>query len=898
MDPTHTCERLDGASTYRLQLSSDFGFNDAAEIVKYLQRLGITHLYCSPILQAVPGSAHGYDVVDHSRISAELGGAEGFANLVAALQAHGIGLVVDVVPNHMGTASRSNAWWWEVLENGPSSPWARFFDIDWNPPEAKLRQVVLVPVLADHYGRELVAGNIRVAHADALFRITYHGREFPVSPRTLDELLADAAAHAGSALLEEIASGFARLPEATQLDRDSVARRHHEKQWLHERLRVSMSNEPTLAEAVDRAVARVNEDPDRLDSLLRRQNYRLASWKVAGNEADYRRFFDISDLVAVRVEDPEVFEASHALLLSLVADGSVSGLRVDHPDGLRDPQRYFEMLASSARDCWIVAEKILARGERLPTNWPVHGTTGYDFANLAGGLFVDPAGEVRLGDLYKEFTGDFDSFERTSEVARREVLRVSLAAELERITASFVDVCEQSWRYRDFTRPQLRSCLAETLVAFECYRTYIRPDRRRTANDSAEILAAVNKARHRRSDLDPELFDLLESTLLANQRSPAETEVTLRFQQLCAALNAKGVEDTAFYRYTRLVALNEVGGYPTHFGTLPEEFHDHNVHIASTWPSTMLTTSTHDTKRSEDVRARLAALSEIPVEWGKAVRRWSGFAESYRNGRRSDRRADYLLFQTLVGAHPLTAQRAHQYMQKALREAKLSTSWTAPDAEYERTVADVIDGLAADPAFQADLSEFVAPLVRAGRVNSLSQTLLKLTSPGIPDIYQGCEGWNLSLVDPDNRRAVDFERMSILLDTSENCYQNSGVAGGIPLDDDVGVAKIFVTHRALAVRAEHSDAFSAASSYRPLGASGPQSQHLVAFERAGRVITLVPRLVMGLHKSGGWGSTALSLPPGRWLDAFSGRVWSGTVSLREVFASFPVALLHSAAPKQ
>ena len=892
MTHEHVCELFDGASTYRVQLNDRFGFADAARIVPYLAHLGVSHLYCSPIMQAVPGSGHGYDVVSHTDISAELGGADGFRHLSETLRSHGMGLVVDVVPNHMGTASRLNQWWWEVLENGPSSPWAHFFDIDWNPPEAKLRQVVLVPVLGDHYGRELVAGNIRLVHDSASFRIAYFDREFPVSPRTLDELLADAAAHSRSALLDEIAAGFSRLPEATQLDRDSVARRHHEKQWLHERLRVSMQIQPSLATAVDEAVARVNDDPDRLDSLLRRQNYRLAWWTVAGSEADYRRFFDISDLVAVRVEDPEVFLASHALLLDLVADGTVVGLRVDHPDGLRDPHGYFEMLSHAAKGCWIVAEKILARHERLPADWPVHGTTGYDFANLAGGLFVDPQGETGITSFYEQFTGDTDSFERTSELARREVLEVSLSAELERITASLVDVCEQSWRYKDFTRSQLRSCLVEALVAFASYRTYIRPDRRRRDEDRAAVLAATATGRARRPDLDGELFDLLESTFLAGSASPAGNEVTLRFQQLSAALNAKGVEDTAFYRFTRLVALNEVGGEPSRFGTLPEEFHDHNSQIAASWPNTMLTTSTHDTKRSEDVRARLALISEIPDEWADSVRRWSGFADSLRRSQITDRRAEYLLFQTLVGAYPLSVERTMDYMRKALREAKLETSWTAPNDGYETAIGEMIDGLATHEAFQADLKRFVDRLAWPGQVNSLAQTVLKLTCPGVPDIFQGCESWNLSLVDPDNRRAVDFDMVSKLLAESDLRFQNPDSPGPL-VEADRSLAKIYVTQRTLAVRSELREAFDADAGYRPLFATGSQANHLVAFERGRRVIALVPRLVIGLEAAGGWGSTTLDLPQGDWLDIFTGRSWSGALHLQDALESFPVALLTS-----
>jgi (1->4)-alpha-D-glucan 1-alpha-D-glucosylmutase len=876
--------------TYRVQLNSAFRFSDAAAVAPYLAEIGVTHLYCSPVLQAAPGSAHGYDVVDPGRISDELGGSDGLTALRGALGDTGLGMIVDIVPNHMATAGRDNPWWWDVLENGPSSVRARAFDIDWDPPEAKLRQRVLVPVLGDHYGRVLEAGEIRVRREGGSFLVSYFDHELPVSPRTLDELLADAAVRSGRNQLAELARGFARLPDASLTDRDSVARRHEEKETLRARLDAACRADPALAEAVDTAVERFNSDPDRLDTLLGRQNYRLARWQVAGYELDYRRFFDVTGLIALRTEDPRVFEDTHALITGLVVDGVFDGVRVDHPDGLRDPTGYLERLDRATRGAWTVVEKILERDEELAADWPVAGTTGYDFLNLVGGLFVDPVGEAPLSDLYRRFTGDDVDYSEAADQGRREVLDSSLATELERLTALAVEVCEGRRRYRDFSRVELRAALREALVAVGVYRTYVRPGGSRQPVDEARIRDSLRRAREARSDLDPELFDLLGLALLVTRRAPAEVDLAMRFQQVAGAVTAKGVEDTAFYRYLRLVALNEVGGDPARFGVDVAAFHAHNIRIAREWPATMTATSTHDTKRAEDVRARLALLSEIPDEWAQAVSRWSELADRHRTGARPDRRAEYLLFQTLVGAHPLPADRARTYMEKAGREAKAGTSWTAPDAEYEGAVAKLVDGLLADPDMTRDLEAFVAPLVPAGRVNSLAQTLLKLTSPGVPDVYRGCEVWDMSLVDPDNRRPVDHGHLRELLGECRRIHASAG-GPGIMARSDEGVPKLFLTWRALGVRAEVPDGFRPGAAYEPLAAAGPQADHVVAFGRAGRVVTVAPRLVLGLARAGGFGTTTITLPPGTWTDRLSGAAWSGPVELAELLAAFPVALL-------
>ncbi|MHB1911328.1 MAG: malto-oligosyltrehalose synthase, partial [Acidimicrobiales bacterium] len=521
-------------ATYRVQLHAGFGFDDAAGLADYLAELGVTHLYCSPVLQAAPGSTHGYDVVDHSRLSPELGGPEAFDRLVAEMSRRGLGLVVDIVPNHMATAGRANAWWWDVLEDGPSSLYAGYFDIDWDPPEAKLRQRVLVPILGDHYGRVLDRGELRLCRRDADFSVAYFGHEVPLSPRTLDELLADAARSAGAAAqaLAALASGFGGLPLASATDRASMAERHRDKHRLAQALADLLGEGPDAARAVDDVLARVNADPDRLDALLQRQNYRLAHWRVAGQELDYRRFFDVPGLIGLRVERPAVFEDSHRLILELVVSGRVSGLRVDHPDGLRDPADYLRRLSGASGRAWVVVEKILGGDENLPGDWAVAGTTGYEFLNLAGGLFIDPAGEMAMTELYRDATGDAGSFEETALVAKREIMANSLAADVERLTAAFVDVCETRRRFRDFTRPELRDCLREALAAMPVYRTYVVAGGRAGSEDARRIRTALEAARSRRSDLDPELFDLLEGILLGRHRTPVDIELAQRFQQL------------------------------------------------------------------------------------------------------------------------------------------------------------------------------------------------------------------------------------------------------------------------------------------------------------------------------------------------------------------------------
>ena len=887
-------------STYRVQLTPRFGFDEAAAVAGYLADLGVTHLYSSPILQAAPGSTHGYDVVDHRRVNTDLGGEAGHRRLQSALAAAGLGHVLDVVPNHMAVGvGPDNAWWWDVLENGPAGVYASHFDVDWDPPEAKLRHTVLLPILGDHYGRVLEAGELRLERHAGTFTVRYHEHVAPVAPRSLDRLLSAAAETCGSDELESIAAALGRLPHATATDRESVRERHRDKEVLRARLAELLEQQPEVAAAVDRRVHEVNGDWDSLHGLLERQNYRLAYWRTAGRELDYRRFFDVNTLVGVRVEDPQVFEDTHGLVLEWVRDGVVDGLRIDHPDGLRDPEGYLRCLREATGRAWVVVEKILEPGERLPAGWPVAGTTGYDFLERVGGLFVDPAGRQRLLELYAEVTGEPVDFQEVAHAKKHLVLRDILGADLNRLTAQFVEVCECNRRYRDYTRHQLHEVLREVVACFPVYRTYVRPDHATVSEtDVAAVEAAVAAAVERRPDLDGELFAFLADLLLLRRRSgsapglpstpgEAEAELVYRFQQVTAPVMAKGVEDTAFYTYVPLASLNEVGGSPGQWSVSVAEFHRRTAEAQRDWPESMLGTSTHDTKRSEDVRARLHLLSEVPDGWGDAVRRWVKANGRHRTGEGlPDANAEYLLYQTLVGAWPLGPDRAVAYMEKASKEAKARTSWIDPDPAYDAALRSFVEGVLADETFQADLRSFVEPLVEPGRVTSLAQTLVKLTAPGVPDVYQGSELWDLSLVDPDNRRPVDYALRRRLL-----AELPALDAEAIWARIEHGLPKLHVTREALHLRRRRPDAFGARGSYEPLAADGARAGHVVGYLRGDAVAAVVPRLVLGLR--GDWADTSLDLPPGRWLNVLTGdHLPGGRVTLAGLLARFPVALLE------
>ncbi len=858
----------------------------------YLKELGIDHLYCSPYFQAAPGSTHGYDVVDHSRANEELGGAPGHERMCAAIERNGMRQLLDIVPNHMAITGRENPWWWDVLQNGPSSLFAAFFDVDWAPPERRLHNMVLLPVLEDQYGVLLEAGKIRIGHESGDFVIRVGDRIFPVGPRSLRFVLSAAFRIHPVDSLAYLADAFEELPSPASTDLGNITRRNRDRQLLAAMLAQSIHDDPAIAGAIDRAIGQINADTAQLHQVLEAQNYRLSYWRMATRDLGYRRFFDISSLIGLRMENVQVFQATHALALKWVSEGHLSGLRIDHPDGLRDPLHYLQRLRTVCPDIWIVVEKILSGAERLRDSWPIDGTTGYDFLNVVGRLLIDPAGAEPLTALYREFTGETTDFQSLVRAKKQLAMRDSLGSDINRLTAQFLDVCETDILHRDYSRHDVHEVLRATLACFGVYRTYVREPGEVSREDERLIAEAIASAKAYRPALDPRLFDFLGRILTLKVASEIAAELALRFQQTSAAVMAKGLEDTAFYSFNRMIALNDVGGDPEAFGMTQEAFYQWSREIHRKWPRTMLATSTHDTKRSEDVRARLFVLSEIPESWSRACREWSEIAQPYRSGNFPDRNFEYHLYQAIVGAWPIDKERILQYAEKATREAKAYTSWTDPNRDYEGAVRGFIEGICDDLGFRRAVEEFVARIVEPGRVNSLAQTLVKLTAPGVPDFYQGCELWDLSLVDPDNRRPVDFDRRRALLRQISDATPEQVMERA-----EDGLPKLWLIKQALALRGRHPEWFGAEADIQRLNVRGGRADHAIAFARAGSVIAVAPRLVVRLGAD--WHDTAIDLPEGNWLNHLTGDRWAqGPSNVAELLRRFPVALLSRAAHLQ
>lgn len=879
-------------ATYRVQLHAGFTLDDAAGLADYLSELGISHLYCSPILQAAPGSTHGYDVVDHSRVNEELGGEAALFRLVHGLNQNGLGMVLDIVPNHMAILPE-NPWWWDVLENGPASRFAEYFDVDWDPPEARHSNVVLVPVLGDHYGRVLENNELCLEYEGGAFAIRYHDNVFPVDPRSQSSLLASAAERSGSDSLAFMGSAFGRLP--AEAGREAAARRAREAAVLRFWLNRLVEEDADARKAIDQVVDETNQDHDALDVLLGLQNYRLTFWRISQRELGYRRFFDINSLIGLRAESEQVFAESHARILGWLQSGVLSGVRIDHPDGLKDPEGYFWRLRSASPETWVIIEKILEPGEKMPEDWPVDGTSGYDFLYRVNALQVDPRGEAPLTEFYRRFTGEEGEYRELVRASKLKVMDLILGSDVGRLSALFMRICERHRRYRDYSRRELREALTETAACLPVYRTYLSVpagDEQEQAREPGEIHfhpsdvqhveAAISAAVENRPDIEPALFEFLRDLLLLRVPGRLETELALRFQQFTGPAMAKGVEDTAFYNDYRLVSLNEVGGSPGDFSLSVEEFHRACLDTAERWPLSMLATSTHDTKRSEDVRARLNLLSEQAQVWTEAVESWSELAKRHKQNGMPDRNDEYLLYQTLVGAWPVDEARTAEYMQKACREAKRHTSWTNPNQEYEEAVAGFIHRLFKDGRFLEQIKTFAAEISPAGWINSLSQTLIKLTSPGIPDLYQGTELWSLSLVDPDNRRPVDFEvrrRLLAELDTLSPEQIWARVEEGLP--------KLWVIRQTLRLRRQQPELFSRKSGYRPLGVNG---RHALGYCRGEAVAVVTPRFPTAREEK--WKGTRVSLPDGVWRNLFTGDlVEGGERPLEELLERFPVCLL-------
>ena len=825
-------------ATYRLQLSPQFGFDDAAKAVPYLAKLGISDVYLSPILQAAPGSSHGYDVVDHAKLNSELGGDAAYARLCAALREHSLGQIIDFVPNHMGIGHQ-NRWWMDVLENGPSSVHAPYFDIDWRPIKSELNNKILVPVLGDQYGVVLERGELKLARDGGRFVLGYFDNAFPVAPGRIAQLLQFDLESLEATLgrndpalqeLESVITQLEKLPSRNETDAVQVAERAREKEVAKRRLEALCAANPAISKHVDSNVKRFGGlagEPrsfDLLDTLLDNQAYRLAYWRTAGEEINYRRFFDINTLAAIRMEDARVFADAHRLVIGLLADGTATGLRIDHPDGLYDPASYFRNLQIAwlsararrlanvpAAEPWelepwveqavidavesgelprerlyVVAEKILSRREPLPHGWAVAGTTGYDFLVASTGLFVEPAAETPLGETYASFVGHSHDFAGLTYQKKKQIMSSSMASEINMLAARLNRISETNRRTRDFTLNELTRALVEFIACFPIYRTYIRgPDAASVdARDRQYIEQTIARAKRRAPTTNASVYDFLREVMLLrypDTLSAAERamwlEFTLKLQQTTGPVTAKAVEDTAFYNYHRLIALNEVGGEPRVFGTTLSEFHAFCAERRAQHPFTLSASSTHDTKRSEDVRARICALSEVAQEWSAHVAHWAQLNAAHKTEVEGepapDREDEYLLYQTLVGAAPpdepgtpgwdAFVQRVLGYMEKAAREAKAHTSWTNPDSGYESALKSFVEAVLRARPFLDAFLPFARRVARAGALTSLSMTALKCLAPGVPDVYQGCELQDLSLVDPDNRRPVDFELRAHLL---------------------------------------------------------------------------------------------------------------------------------------
>ncbi|HEV7995030.1 MAG TPA: malto-oligosyltrehalose synthase [Stellaceae bacterium] len=901
-------------ATYRLQFHRGFTFRDATGLVPYLAELGISHLYASPITEARPGSTHGYDIIDHNRLNPEIGNEQDFAELTAALHAHDMGLIVDFVPNHMGIGA-DNLWWLDVLEWGRESPFAHYFDINWHPLRADLEGRVLLPVLGEQYGVILDRGEIALGFdpAQGSFSATYFDHRFPISPRSYPVILG-----AGGELLAGLAGSFAALDS---LPAPAARERAAElKRGLAEHAR-----DPAFAEAIETALRRFAgrpEDPESfgpLHELLEAQSYRIADWRVAAEEINYRRFFNINDLAGLRMELPELFEKTHRLIFSLIDKGRLQGLRIDHIDGLFDPQDYCERLQQrSGAPLYVLVEKILARYEMLP-DWPVAGTTGYDFVNQVLAIFIDPAGEAAMTRLYRRFTTRRETFDDVLYACKKRIMQVNLASEMNVVAREFHQLAMHDRRTRDFTLNGVSAAIEEVVAAFPIYRTYVSP-RGASADDRRYIDWAIGQARKRWTGAETSIFEFLRAVLSGDAADPERDpspggamHTAMHFQQVTGPVMAKAAEDTAFYRYVRLLALNEVGGDPRRFGMSVAAFHHLGQQRARQAPAAMVTTATHDTKRGEDARARLALLSEMPREWGRRLFQWLRLNRSRRSEIDGesvpDRNVEYLFYQALFGAWPpdlapddvaavdALAERIVAYMIKAARERKLETSWSNPNPDYEaaleRYVRGALDASRPNP-FLAEFHAFVAGLARDGAITSLAQLVLKLGVPGVPDIYQGSELWDFSLVDPDNRRPVDWgARRSLLAQIGE------ARAGDLAADWQDGREKLFVTHRLLALRRAHPALF-AAGDYQPVEVVGDRSAHLCAFARSHDrmwLLVAVPRLVHQLHQeneAADWGSTEIVLPrEARWRDVLTGRTLDGRerVFAGVLFADFPVSVL-------
>jgi (1->4)-alpha-D-glucan 1-alpha-D-glucosylmutase len=979
-------------STYRLQFNHAFKFTDAKKIIPYLHELGITDVYSSPYFSARKGSLHGYEISDPNSLNPEIGTEQEYFEFVQELQRHGMGQVLDIVPNHMCITCAGNAWWTDVLENGRSSFFADFFDIDWAPAKRSLENKVLLPVLGDQYGRVLENQELQLTFEEGAFFVSYSDQKLPVMPDTyeyilkyrieeLDNLLSPDSP--GFVEFLSIITALNHLPGHMEKDPAKVEERYREKEIIKKRLSALCSENSGVRDFIKGNVGIFNgikgnhKSFNLLDGLLSSQVWRLSHWRVATEEINYRRFFDINNLAAIRMEDPVVFHETHKLIFKLIKEGAVTGLRVDHVDGLYNPQEYFRRLqkncfvqihASSDRSddknsadpsievvmkryeetiisdpefkpFYIIGEKILSRGEKIPDGWPISGATGYVFLNLVNGIFVDAKNAKAFDDIYGKFIRSRTNFPDVVYQNKKLVMQVSMSGEINTLAQNLSSISEKNRHTRDFTLNSLTNAITEVIAFFPVYRTYIN-SWEISDKDRQYIETAISKAKRRNPAISSYIFNFLGDVLLLNFREDYESNdrnewlnFVMRFQQITGPVMAKGMEDTTFYAFNRLVSLNEVGGGPDRFGTTLDAFHGQNIERMKYWPYALLATSTHDTKRSEDVRARINVLSEVPKKWKECLMKWSRYnrkkKESIDGQAAPDRNEEYLLYQTLIGVWPLVPVnendsdilrvRIRDYMLKAIREAKVNTSWINPNTAHERALLSFVDAImshAPGNHFLRDFRTFQKIIARYGMYNSLSQTLLKIASPGVSDFYQGAEIWDFSLVDPDNRREVDYDLRREMLSAVKKKIAKSGTASGLHellSEWEGGGIKLYVTSSALMYRRENHELFSGGA-YMPLTVEGEQTEHVCVFARLGAdraVLVVVPRLVAGLLQfedkaplgKDVWGNTELVVPDeirgDRFRNILTGEdvaavSQSGkrTLSLADVFASFPVAMLE------
>ena len=970
-------------STYRLQMHAQFNFADAKKVLSYLKELGIGDLYCSPIFEARPGSQHGYDIVRHDRLNPELGGEEGFNRLSAALREAGMGLLLDIVPNHMGVGNDA-LWWQDVLENGRASEHATFFDIDWEPIKPALRGKLLLPILGNQYGEELESKKIQVAFEDGHVRIRYYDHSLPLAPRMIPMLFPEEEDPKNGVppWFRELLKELAHIPPHDTTDPNLAAQRRAQLGELRPRLQKALrapEMQPILQGALER-INGVEGDPhsfDQLHATLELQPYRLAYWRVSSEEINYRRFFDINDLVGLRMEDPSAFAEMHGLVRKLLADHQITGLRIDHCDGMFNPRQYLIRLqllyvasqcsgptaqepvapngielairdalrgydwTQSKLPLYSVVEKILEPREALPREWPVSGTTGYDFLHLANHVFIQAQNDAKFVALYTKIIGHEVDPSELIYRCKLQVMQTSLSSEVYVLTNLLSHLAANDRRVRDFTESILETVIRETIACFAVYRTYIDDRGQYTERDIAFIAQAIWRAKYRNPEIDGSAFEFLQNTLLLDDKNdekyPARLYFALKFQQLTGPVMAKGVEDTAFYVYSRFLSSNEVGSSIKSFGISTDLFHATNQDRLQNAPDSMLATSTHDTKRSEDVRNRLNVLSEMPTQWSSIVRRWirmnARHKQKLSDGRIApDANEEYLIYQTIVGAWPWQMEtlddrnefleRVKQYCNKALSEAKVNLSWTNPNPAYLEVVNNFLtailmpQGRVRETRFVETLMAFLPTVQLFGAVNSLSQLVLKIASPGVPDFYQGTDMWDLSLVDPDNRRPVDYAKRAEALRSMHHLY---GREGGASVCADVlqnlsdGRIKLWTMHRALITRREMHPVFRRGE-YVPLNIETEKQQNAIALlrqspDRTQSVLVVVPRFACSLVHGkyylplwDAWGKAAITLPDQtqrKFTNIFTGKAIqtdeAGQLKLRDIFANFPVAMLTSKA---